>query len=82
MSERRAFYTGDPEPYTCPKCGQQVGCAWWEGDLMLLALGGVIVRTLDGVCSRCGTGIHYSVNEQKLAQLLKRLNTQTTDRPK
>ena len=49
---------------------------------MLLALGGVIVRTLDGVCSRCGTGIHYSVNEQKLAQLLKRLNTQTTDRPK
>ena len=68
--ENRDDYTGEPERFTC-KCGEFIGHTFWRDGLMLLQVGGVVVDRMDGVCAKCGAGVHYAVNEQKLNRLIR-----------
>lgn len=68
--ENRASYLGEPEIYAC-KCGEPIGHTLWRDGLMLLQVNGIVVETLHGVCAKCGAGVHYAVNEQKLNRLIK-----------
>jgi hypothetical protein len=63
-----------PEEYKCPTCANPVGklYALPEG-IALLDVGGMLIRYSSGICKNCGEAIHWSVSEQKLTRLLRRM---------
>ena len=54
----------------CKHCGALIGSKLYDN---LFVVGQVIVRELHGVCMNCNTAFHYSLSDDKLDLLLKRM---------
>ena len=55
----------------CPTCMKAIGEIVIVTGQDWLLLNGVIVRALHGVCSTCGTEIHYSASDKMLSVLIQ-----------
>jgi hypothetical protein len=54
----------------CKHCGALIGSKLYDN---LFVVGQIIVRELHGVCMNCNTTFHYSLSDDKLDLLLKRM---------
>lgn len=62
-----------PENVKCPHCGNEIGTIVCVDDVQLLQMGGGLCREWHGVCCQCGYGLHWSISEQMLSSLVRRL---------
>jgi len=57
----------------CPRCENIIGYLVDVDRLTLLQMGGGLCREWHGVCCQCGYGLHWSISEQMLSSLVRRL---------
>lgn len=66
-------------PFTCPGCATEL-CRQAEivseaDGILLLDVGGFIIRFMSGACKTCGASLHWDVSAQKLTRLLQSVST-------
>ena len=75
MSETRAEYLSNQKtPVTCRECGVILGHeVQIAGGCFVMAVGPLLLRSVDGVCLMCNTSFSWHANDKKLAVLLDHL---------
>lgn len=63
------------EAVSCPGCGQVVGEVIPIAGAEMLLVNGILVRSLHGVCLKCGCDFHWSLSDRLLVNLLKDLRS-------
>lgn len=58
----------------CPKCGNVIGLVMNIDGVDLLQMGGGFCQYWHGVCAVCGNGLHWSMSEQALVNLVEKMN--------
>ena len=57
-------------PMLCKKCGMLIG---YQVEGKVLIINGLIIKVISGACMECGTVFHYSMQDEELECLLKKI---------
>jgi hypothetical protein len=55
----------------CPKCRTLIGHEIRQGNLVLVQIGGVVLREFHGFCAVCGQDLHHFVADRILRGMLR-----------
>lgn len=59
----------------CQHCGNVIGMMMDVEGIALLQMGGGFCREWHGICAVCSQGMHWSVSEKRLKDLVDRLRS-------
>lgn len=65
----------------CPKCGNVIGLVMNIDGVDLLQMGGGFCHGWHGVCAVCGEGIHWSMSNKILNDLIDRVRRENRSDP-
>lgn len=74
MSEPSPTYTMQGgQAVFCATCANRVGSIVIIQDQEWFRTGGLVVRTLHGVCGVCGSEFHWSASDRMLSELIRKV---------